>query len=496
MAPRAKQPLHGRATGFEGSYKDQMKPDRRTFTRAVLASGAALLLPRRAFAKDAPGPDGVHMIEPKALGANAAGGLEGRMTYGADDTVRIIRITRGEELKARLVNGLDAPTTIHWRGVRGPNEMDGTGLVQKPVPANGAFDYRFTPPDAGTFIFQPHAEPDFAAQAQRGLAGVLIVADPAGQAVDHDLVAALADRPASTEEIAACARVAQAPVIHAARQMAGAGLAYSVLTANGRPAPGAHELAPGARVRLRLANLATSRLMPLAFEGLAPLVVAVDGQDCPSFAPLRNILPLAPGGRFDVIFDMPDREGARGRIALLGAAAAGAWDGSLLTFTARGAALPARPPVSEPKPNPLLPASIALQKAHRAELVFETSAPAGSTGEAAAICPAQAPAVWRINGKPGESGLRLFAVRRGTPVSLGLTNKSETLVVVRVHGHAMRQLHQFDDGWDPYWRDAVVVPAGRTVRVAFVADNPGRWRIGGGILPQALGGLAGFFEVT
>jgi len=92
--------------------------------------------------------------------------------------------------------------------------------------------------------------------------------------------------------------------------------------------------------------------------------------------------------------------------------------------------------------------------------------------------------------------VRLFAVRRGTPVSLGLTNKSQSHVVIRLHGHVMRQLHLMDDGWDPYWRDAVVVPAGRTVRVAFVADNPGRWRIGGGILPQALGGLAGFFEVS
>ena len=159
---------------------------------------------------------------------------------------------------------------------------------------------------------------------------------------------------------------------------------------------------------------------------------------------------------------------------------------------AEGAPLEARPPLADPTLNPLLPENIALQKAHRAELKLE----ARPVGESAAMCPSRPPEIWHINGKPGHSGLRLFGVKRGTPVSLGFTNTSATHVVMRVHGHCVRQLHLLDDGWDPYWRDAVVVPAGRTVRIAFVADNPGRWRIGGGILPQALGGLAGFFEVT
>jgi FtsP/CotA-like multicopper oxidase with cupredoxin domain len=232
--------------------------------------------------------------------------------------------------------------------------------------------------------------------------------------------------------------------------------------------------------------------MPLAFEGLQPSVVAVDGQNCAPFEPLRNVLPLAPGGRFDVIFDMPGEEGARVRMALLGAPGETAWDGAILTFVAQGAPLDARPPIAEPASNPLLPENIALQKAHRAELKLE-SRPAP---DFAGMCPPRAPAIWHINGKPGDAGLRLFSVRRGTPVSLGLTNTSGVHVVMRVHGHSVRQLHLLDDGWDPYWRDCVVVPAGRTVRIAFVADNPGRWRIGGGILPQALGGLAGFFEVT
>lgn len=460
-----------------------MTLDRRLF----LVGAAAALLPVPAFPQETTS-DGFRILRAKALGA----GSSARLAYGDDEAPLVLRLAKGEELKVRLINGLERETTIHWRGMRGPNAMDGTALVQKPVAPGASFDYRFTPPDAGTFLFQPHAETTFAAQAQLGLGGMLVVEDPAGQKTDHDIVAALADRAASSAEFGPCGD-GRAAIMHSARQMAGEGLMGAVVTVNGRPAPEAHTFAPRSRVRLRLANLATSRLMAVSFEGVQPNVIAVDGQNCPVFEPLNNVLPMAPGGRFDVIFDMPEQEGAGARVALLGAPDSG-WDGTLLLLKAEGRPVEPRPPVMDPAPNKLLPDSIALQKAHRAELAFDVQERGGESG---AICPGSAPSLWRINGKAtGADAPRLFGVRRGTPVSLGLTNKSQSNVVIRLHGHVMRQLHLMDDGWDPYWRDAVFVPAGRTVRVAFVADNPGRWRIGGGILPQALGGLAGFFEVT
>ena len=67
----------------------------------------------------------------------------------------MLRVRRGEELKVRLVNELAAETAIHWHGVRVPNAMDGTSLTQKPVAPGASFDYRFTPPDAGTFWYRP-----------------------------------------------------------------------------------------------------------------------------------------------------------------------------------------------------------------------------------------------------------------------------------------------------------------------------------------------------
>lgn len=437
--------------------------------RTLLVGAGALALP--ALSRSVPASDGFTVVEALDLGA-------GRLGYTVDGVSKEIRLPRGRELRVRLVNRLDRPTSIHWRGVRGPSAMDGVApLVQKPVAPGGSFDYRFTPPDAGLFLFHAHAEPDFASQVERGLAGLLVVEDPAAPPVDHEFVVALSEQRAPD----ACPGV----FAHTAGEIAGDSRARAAIAVNGAPAPWAQTAAAGARVRLRVANLAAGRALTLPIEGAQSYVVAVDGQPCTPFEPLRNMVPCPPGARFDLVFDMPRTAGQKVRVL-----AAGAPGEEILTITADGAPVEARPPVTSAAANPLLPEAIHLQKARRMELVLDAAAPADP-----ASCPDGAAPVWRINGKPAGAA-PLFSVRRGAPVSLAFVNKSAALVVMRLHGHVMRQLHALDDGWDPYWRDAVVVPAGRTVRVAFVADNPGRWRIGAGVLPHATGGLATFFDVT
>jgi FtsP/CotA-like multicopper oxidase with cupredoxin domain len=47
----------------------------------------------------------------------------------------------------------------------------------------------------------------------------------------------------------------------------------------------------------------------------------------------------------------------------------------------------------------------------------------------------------------------------------------------------------------PYWVDVVLVSPGNTERIALLADNPGRWLLGGRILEHLAGGQFGWFEV-
>ena len=49
----------------------------------------------------------------------------------------ILRVRRGDELRVRLFNDLDEPTTMHWHGVRIANAMDGVPYLTQPPIAPG-----------------------------------------------------------------------------------------------------------------------------------------------------------------------------------------------------------------------------------------------------------------------------------------------------------------------------------------------------------------------
>ncbi|TMR19128.1 multicopper oxidase family protein, partial [Nonomuraea zeae] len=87
----------------------------------------------------------------------------------------LIEATAGGRVRARLVNALPAPTTVHWHGIRIALPMDGApGYSQQPTQRGEHFDYDFTVPDAGTYFYHSHV----GTQLDRGLYGPLIVHDP------------------------------------------------------------------------------------------------------------------------------------------------------------------------------------------------------------------------------------------------------------------------------------------------------------------------------
>ncbi len=69
----------------------------------------------------------------------------------------VLEAKQGVPLEIEFTNWLPEPTVLHWHGLRIPAAMDGTEVVQRPVQLGEIFMYRFTPPDAGTFWYHPHA---------------------------------------------------------------------------------------------------------------------------------------------------------------------------------------------------------------------------------------------------------------------------------------------------------------------------------------------------
>jgi FtsP/CotA-like multicopper oxidase with cupredoxin domain len=106
--------------------------------------------------------------------------------------------------------------------------------------------------------------------------------------------------------------------------------------------------------------------------------------------------------------------------------------------------------------------------------------------------------IWTLAGSAssGHHGPALFSVKRGRTVMIAFENRSAFAHAMHLHGHHFRLLDRLDDGWKPYWLDTVTVNPRTTARIAFVADNPGKWMIHCHMLEHQETGMAAWFEVA
>jgi FtsP/CotA-like multicopper oxidase with cupredoxin domain len=166
-----------------------------------------------------------------------------RTIAGDRDFSPELDLVRGEPVAITIVNHLGEPTTVHWHGIEiedsyadGVAGFSGAGTHLTPAIAPGdSFVARFTPPRAGTFMY--HAHVDEAAQQTAGLEGALIVRDSADSPSIDDHVFFLKGAAGSHEH----------PV-----EVDGRAEADTVVFHVGREA------------RLRLLNLATDNIAPIA----------------------------------------------------------------------------------------------------------------------------------------------------------------------------------------------------------------------------------------
>lgn len=106
----------------------------------------------------------------------------------------VIVLTQGVPVAITVQNRLREATAVHWHGIEmldsyfdGVPGFSGYGARLEPmIMPGGAFEARFTPPRAGTFIYHTHMDDVW--QARAGLTGPLVVLAPGQRfnpAVDH-----------------------------------------------------------------------------------------------------------------------------------------------------------------------------------------------------------------------------------------------------------------------------------------------------------------------
>lgn len=414
----------------------------------LLGAGAAFAAPFAACAQ----ADAFRVIRART-GLAQLRGPEGAATpiRGFEGAVPgpALRIKRGEELRVRLANDLVTETAIHWHGVRVPDAMDGAvGLTQLAIGPGESFDYRFAPPDAGTYWYRasPRSIED------RALYGLLIVDETEPIDVDRDVTLIL-----DAWTLGADGRVDPDGIT----QFTVNGLASLDIpvTAN-------------ERVRLRLVNAARKQMIALRLDRHAATVMAVDGQPAEPFAAREGRVTLAPGNRVDLFVDATLAPGSTASV-FAGSEGREVPVGRVVYTTA--------PPIrnavkAETKPLPAnsLPARMNFATAVKLEISLDD--------------PKHRPLA-------GTFGRPLFTTVPRPTVQIGFKNPTDRAHVVHLHGHSARLLDTLDDGWKPFWLDTVLAPPQRTTRIAFVADNRGKWLIES----QEIGGEGGiraWFEVT
>jgi FtsP/CotA-like multicopper oxidase with cupredoxin domain len=461
---------------------------RRRFIAAGLAATAIPLAGRPGLAQTA---DGFRTITLRSGEALLRGpGAAPTPIWGYDGVVPgpTIRIRRGDEVKARVVNRLAQPTAVHWHGLRLDNRMDGVPhLTQAPIAPGGSFDYRFTAPDAGTFWYHPHWHSG--EQLDRGLYGLLIVDEGRPVEVDRDVALLLDDW-----------RLDQSGRIHESfgnmHDAAHEGRYGNHLTANGLPSIEI-PVAANERVRLRLVNVANARVMPVRIAGHAATVIAIDGQPAEPFLLDRSRVVLTPGGRCDVFIDATLAPGVsadilvdtgRDEVAV-----------ARLIYAAGAPKRAARLGPIRALPSNPLPERMDFVGALKLDVPLEGGAmSAMMMGMMRGGAGMDARRLWALGGRAADahSGPPLFSVKRGRTVMLAMKNDTRFPHGMHVHGHHFRVLDALDDGWKPWWHDTLLILAERTARIAFVADNPGKWMLHCHMIEHQDAGMAAWFEVT
>jgi uncharacterized cupredoxin-like copper-binding protein len=177
----------------------------------------------------------------------------------------------GDRVQIVLHNELPAPTTIHFHGMKVPNNMDGVPVISQPAVMPGeSFTYEFRVRNAGSNMYHSH----FMAQTQvpMGLLGAFIVTDPKANApkADIDYAMILNDGPLG-------------------------------FTINGKGFPATEPIVAeqGQLVRVRYMNEGL-QIHPMHLHGIPQLVVAKDGYALPD-PHYEDTVLVAPGERVDVL---------------------------------------------------------------------------------------------------------------------------------------------------------------------------------------------------
>ncbi|NLE82304.1 MAG: multicopper oxidase domain-containing protein, partial [Rhodococcus sp.] len=207
-----------------------------------------------------------------------------------------IRMTRGEPVRMNVRNELGEASTLHWHGMHLPAAMDGGPHQMVEPDATWSPDWVVDQP-AATLWYHPHLHGSTAEHVYRGLAGMMIVDDPAGAALPDrygvdDIPLIVQDKTFDGDQLNL-----DPPIF------SDTGILGDEILVNGTPAP--YLDVTTERVRLRLLNASNARVYDFGFDtGLPFDLIGTDGGLIEAPQKLESIM-LSPGERAEIVVEIP-----------------------------------------------------------------------------------------------------------------------------------------------------------------------------------------------
>ena len=405
----------------------------------------------------------------------------------------IVRVKQGTRINIRLKNSLKQSTTIHWHGIRINNAMDGVpGLTQDVVPPGEYFDYSFIPPDAGTYWYHAHAKSW--EQIARGLYGILIVDETKKPLFDQDIIFAADDwRLDVNGQIDEGSFGSMHDWTHSGR-------IGNWLTINGKTNP-SFKVGTGDQIRVRLINTANARILAFDFDRLDTKIIALDGQPIKPTRPESKGIVLAPAQRADVIININGNPGDKIPV----------WEVSTSNRLKSAEFVLSDKPsfnnfnLDSPIILPVgkLNSKFDLKQPKHIKLIMEGGA-MGNLREAyidekliSTKKMFKNKLFWALNGKTGKQKKPLAEISRGQTTVINFINKTAFSHAMHIHGYHFQVIERNGTtvSGSP-WRDTELIKRKEQVRIAFIADNPGKWLLHCHMLEHAAAGMTAWISVT
>ena len=402
-----------------------------------------------------------------------------------------LTLEAGVRFQVDVVNNAGEDVIIHWHGQKPLYNQDGVADANRPLIANGAtqgYNYAATP---GTHWMHSH----HLMQEQTLMAAPLVVhsADDAKMDV-QDVTVMLHDFSfRDPAEILAELTGGKMP----AHKMAGMNMtdtkasggltgmkmdsmkmdgmtmasdlndiAYDAYLANDRTLddPLVFRTERNGKVRLRLINGAASSAFWIDLGQIKGTLIAVDGIPVEPFVGKR--FPISMGQRLDVLVDVPT-----GNSVPVFAQVEGKRERTGFFLAAVGTPVKKISGFAEAASDAL---DLSLEMKLRSLLVPLVRA--ADLDLKMAITGSMSPYSWSINNQVWPNVDRPV-IKQGQRVAIEMTNETMMAHPMHLHGHHFQVIAINGKKIAGAVRDTVLVPPMGNVKIAFDADNPGRWLV-------------------